>query len=179
VPDVIVWDFSRWDYAAIDTTACSDGNTGWFGYSIKTDQELTGITVYELAYPDRATCPPWTFGGDGSTAAGTDCPGTGSWPQSTWRLSGLPHSEPFTGAQLWQGSDNTVTVGDANPGQTIKTNIDITFGDSGGALDWRPINGGNYIVGVSSQQTDSFNIFNRFTTEVYNFLHAYSPFPQP
>jgi len=173
------WEVSRWDYAVIDTSACSDGNTGWYGTAIKTDQQLGNLNVYVLGYPDRATCPANSYGGDGSASAGTDCPGTGPWPESTWRLTGAPGSVNYTGAQLWQGSDSSVTVGDVYPDQTLKSNVDITYGDSGAALDWQPIGGGHYVIGVSSQMEPSYNVFNRFTNEVYGFLQAHTPFPQP
>jgi len=172
-----MWDIARWDYAAINTGSCSDGNTGWFGTLIATDQQLLDMSGFEFGYAERATCPTGSTGTAGTNLSSTDCPGTGSWPGSTWQLTGLPGSAPYTGARLWFGSDNNVAAGDGNAAFTVKSTMDVTHGNSGGPLYWQTND--RYVVGACSGQNTTTTAYNRFSSEVYNFLHAYAPFPQP
>lgn len=131
------WDWARFDFAVVDLSSCAAGNTGWLGTWITADQTLLDMTAYHAGYPARATCPTGSQGDTGSTSngtnvLGTDCPGTGSWPGSTYRLNNT--TAPYAGAKAYFSSTTDVSAGTLNPSYTIKTTVDLTHGNSGGPL---------------------------------------------
>jgi V8-like Glu-specific endopeptidase len=170
-----IWDRARWDYAAIDTTGCSDGNTGWLGTSPVNDQTLLSMTGHSIGYPARATCPA---NSTGLANYPGDCPGTGASPGSTWQRTGNPGTEPYTGAKLWYSTASDLAPGDSQGAFTIKSTIDVTHGNSGGPM-YQLVGSSRYVVGNATGHNSSWSVFSRWTGEVHNFMNAYSPFPQP
>lgn len=175
------WDFARWDYAVVDLRQCVTGNTGWLGTWIPGDATLTDNTFFLRGYPGRATCPSGSVGTVGSPApgggvTGSDCPGTGNWPGSTWRYNS-DTSKPFSGAEIWTSSDTNVNPGSQQAAGSISTTIDVTQGNSGSGLYYLFAAGDRRVVGVASSSGSAANRFNRFTSEVYNFFVANSDYP--
>lgn len=174
------WDFARWDYAVVDLRQCSAGNTGWLGTLIVDDATLTDSTFFVRGYPMRATCPTGAKGDLGSPpgSGGTlsDCPGTGSYPGSTYRYNG-DTTKPYTGAEIWSSNDSNVAPGTQHATASISSTIDITQGNSGSGLYFLLGTIDRRVVGVASNASSSVSRFNRFTVGVYNFMVAYSDFP--
>jgi hypothetical protein len=175
------YDFARWDFAVIDLTSCPAASTGWLGTWIADDTTLTNATGNVYGYPQRATCPANSDGAIGSTTNGTNvtntsCPGTGSWPGSTYRYNG-DTSSPFSGAELWGMSSTDVNPGSQQAAFTIRTTLDLTKGDSGSALYYFQAADDRRILGVFSNADTSENRFSRFTGETYDFFVAHSDFP--
>jgi len=174
--DETAW--SHWDFAIVDLAGCSAGNTGWLGTWILNDQGLLDATAYSVGYPARATCPTGANGDTGynsnGNVAGTDCPGTGSWPGSTYQLNNT--SAPYAGAKVWSASTTDVYAGSA---YTIRSSVDITHGNSGGPLYYFFAANDRRVIGVSSLAPKTYNVWNRWTAEVYNWFDTYaSKFPE-
>ena len=169
--------WSHWDFAVVDLAGCNAGNTGWLGTWILNDQDLLDVGAYSVGYPARATCPSGANGdtgyNSGGSVRGTDCPGTGSWPGSTYQLNNT--TAPYAGAKNWSAYTTDVYAGSA---YTIRSSVDITHGDSGGPLYY--FGGGNRrVIGVSSLAPQAYNVWNRWTGEVYNWFDTYaSGFPE-
>lgn len=182
--DAAWWTFARWDYAAIDLLSCSAGNTGWLGTWIASDSTLTNSTFYIRGYPARAPCPAGSAGTFGPTTPpvpggpNTDCPGTGAWPGSTWQYNG-DSTPPYSGATLWTSSNTNVNPGLSESTRTIRSDIDVTSGNSGSGLYYLYAANDRRVVGVlsSGDAEVGVNRFNRFTTDVYNFFVANTDFP--
>lgn len=175
-----IWEIARFDFAAVDMTGCGTDNTGWLGTIPADDATLLGIIGYNWGYPARATCPAGALGQPGFTTngtnvLGTDCPGTGNWPGSTWQLNGT--AAPYSGARLWVSNNSNVSKGDVWGDDTIKSTVDITNGHSGGSLYYIVSGSDRRVVGCASTHGPTFNTFNRWTTGVHNFVAAFTPFP--
>jgi hypothetical protein len=105
---------------------------------------------------------------------GTDCPGTGSWPGSTYQLNNT--AAPYAGAKVWSAYTTDVYAGSA---YTIRSSVDITHGNSGGPLYYFFANNDRRVIGVSSLAPQTYNVWNRWTGEVYNWFDTYaSQFPE-
>jgi hypothetical protein len=172
------WSRARWDYALVDITSCGLVNTGWIGTWITSDQQLSTMSVQDYGYAERALCPSNSDGEDGmagpnNTVTGTSCPGTGSWPRSTWQLTGT--ASPFAGARLWRTSTGSVAHGDNSSAYTIKSTLDVTHGDSGSAQFFGLNSPTDYrAIGVVSGSDTAYNVLQRWTGETYNFFVANS-----
>lgn len=145
---------------------------------ITTDSQLASLGGEVIGYADRAPCPAGSYGLDGTPSFPRDCAGTGSWPGSTWQLTGLPNNPPapytpFTGARLWIAS-GSMQAGSGNTTYSIQSTIDITRGESGAPLYTQDL-GSRQAVGTLSGDEDSYNIYSRWTSETYNFMHTYAP----
>jgi V8-like Glu-specific endopeptidase len=178
------WNYARWDYAGIDLTNCATGNTGYLGTWIASDAQLSTFG-YIWGYPARATCPYGALGNPGKPGPGgaiteTDCPGTGTWPGSTWLISGSgPYGKdaPYTGAQLWGMNQTGAGPGDMNVADTIWMPQDETPGDSGAPLYFFYAPGDRRVMGHVSWGGSDANKGHRFTSETYNWIAANSSFP--
>jgi V8-like Glu-specific endopeptidase len=175
------YDFARWDYAVIDLTSCTASSTGWLGTFAADDTTIAGATGYVYGYPARANCPSNSDGAIGTTTngvnvTGTSCPGTGSWPGSTYRYN-ADTSSPFSGAELWGMSSTDVNPGSSQAASTIRTTLDLTKGDSGSALYYFKATDDRRALGVFSNADSSENRFSRFTQETFDFFETYSDFP--
>jgi hypothetical protein len=172
--------------AGIDLTGCTANTsaTGWYGTWISSDSYLETTSLSRIGYPARAKCPDKSEGESGTTTNGTDivgttCPGTGNWPGSTWQSPGSTVA-PYTTAEIWV---TTVPIGQTHAGavlsaETIRSYGDTTDGDSGGPL----YSSSDFlIVGVVNGSTagpdGAWNLFNRFSSTRYDFLHSSVPFP--
>lgn len=177
------WAFAELDFAAVNFSGCTVPNVGWMGTIVANDSMLSGVVGSVLGYPVRATCPSASdgavgFSGPGNTILGTTCPGVGSWPGSTLQYTNT--AIPAGGAKLWGSSVVGVSPGTLHPAGTILTTIDITGGESGAALYW-PINANGTdprVIGVVSNSEDGFERFNRWTAGTFNFVAAYTGFPE-
>ncbi|HWA71979.1 MAG TPA: hypothetical protein VG937_06595 [Polyangiaceae bacterium] len=159
-----IYDLSRWDYAAVDLSACSFSTLGHYGTSILTDQQILDATVRDDGYPARATCPNNTVGN------ATDCPASGAF-----RYSGS--SAPFTGAEIWTASSSNVQKGSTNPTHTIEGDVDTSPGDSGSALYTGGSGVNRQLIGTLTGHTSTTNVWHRWNTETSNFIDANSLFP--
>ncbi len=171
--------WAHWDFAVVNLINCTGrGGTSWLGTLPLTDQGLLDASANRLGYPARALCPTGANGdtgfASGSSVLGTDCPGTGSFPGSTYRLNNT--AAPYAGAQLWYASSTDVWAGDAT---SIRSTVDLTHGDSGSPLYvFAPGSSTDRrVIGVSSLAPQTYNVFNRWTSETYNWFHTYASFP--
>ncbi|HEX2672088.1 MAG TPA: hypothetical protein VHM25_14505 [Polyangiaceae bacterium] len=172
--------WAHFDFAVVNLINCSNrGGTSWLGTWNSTDQDLLDANAHRLGYPARATCPAGANGDTGSTSngtnvLGTDCPGTGNWPGSTYRINNT--AAPYAGAQLWYSTTSDVWAGDST---SIRSTVDLTHGDSGGPLYmFAPGSSTDRrVLGVASLSPQTYNVFNRWTAETYNWFHTYATFP--
>lgn len=178
------WLQARFDYAALNLNAsCATASTGALGAMIPSDVDLTNI-LYNFGYPLRANCPDGTRGsaggrGTGGTIINTDCPGTGSWPGSTWRYTGgqgLNLLPPYSGAELWGMNQSLNSKGDEQPNHTIRVALDITEGQSGAPIYLKDGNE-RYVFGVVSSGGTLGNRAQRFTAETAAFFEQYTDWP--
>jgi hypothetical protein len=178
------WLHARWDYAAIDLGGCVTGNTGYLGTWIASDAGL-GTVGYLWGYPARAACPDGAEGpagqpGPNGTIINTDCPGAGTWPGSTWRVSGSGpngNQAPFFGAQLWGMNVNGSSHGTQQAANTILMRQDSTQGQSGAPLYFFLAANDRRVMGVLSWGGSDGNKGNRFTGETYDWLVSNTDFP--
>ena len=174
------WELARWDYCVVDLSGCTQYNTGWLGTLPTTDQQLLDASANNVGYPARALCPADSKGEIGRTTNGkniieTSCPGTGDWPGSTWRYSN--DQPPYTGAQLWGMVSGNVAHGSYYASRTIGSQNDMTDGMSGASLYITLPGSDRRVIGITSVASSPVNMYNRWTTEVYNFFATYSDYP--
>lgn len=178
------WLKTRWDYAAVDLDAsCATESTGALGAWTIGDSELN-VILRAFGYPARANCPVGAQGTVGTRAAsgavqGSDCPGTGNWPGSTWRLSGGSSSgavPPWSGSELWGMNISGSAPGDQQGAYTIKLFHDVTQGQSGGPVYYKD-DTGRWVVGVISSSATNYNMAQRFTPETWEWFEENTDWP--
>ena len=126
--------------------------------------------------------------GDGNpnpVPVGTDCPGTGNWPGSTWRYNpSSPATDdyyPLTGGELQWERDWYVSQGDYYSSSTVRALSDNTFGQSGGVLyqcdscNTYPTQ--RYVLAIESNGSSVENRFRRWTSGLSSWVETYTEFP--
>jgi V8-like Glu-specific endopeptidase len=163
------WTLARWDYAIVDFTGCSPGNSfSWLGVANLSNSDMSGKSVWTAGYPTRYWCP------SGAVGTASDCPTVSATGQGAIYLTPDETTRPYTGGTLfWQGP-GSAQQGDSSSSDTWKGIVDIVPGMSGGPLVlwWAPTSSWT-TVGVASNTTggaNPVNRYNRMTTEVWNFF---------
>lgn len=182
-PEQTAYQFAGYDHAVFDLTVCPESTwpsgTESFGTSILGNTSLANLNpAYAPGYPARVFCGSGDLGQigfqSGSSVAGSDCPGTGNWPGSTWQYNS--NAIQYSGGELWRGSTGDVSAGDYNSANTIRSLADITDGQSGGPLYY--FDGSTrYLIGILSNHDSSENRYSRWNSSLHNWVDANSPFP--